>query len=68
MTRDLSERLCRSLASHLVETELTLQFMEGDISEYRDEVESAKALIAEAVFDLDELYPPEDRPMAISAQ
>jgi hypothetical protein len=52
----------------MVESELTLQFMDGDTSDFRKEVDTAKDLIAEAGFDLDELYPPEDRPMAMSAQ
>lgn len=68
MSNTLTERLCRSLAFHVVETELTLQFMDGDATEHRREVDTAKALIAEAGFDLDDLYPPEDRPLAVSAQ
>lgn len=68
MKNDLIEGLCRALAFHLVETELTLQFMDGDASEHRKQVDTAKALIAEAGFDLDDLYPPEDRPLAVSAQ
>jgi hypothetical protein len=59
---DLVERLCRSLAHHLVESELTLQFCEGDIAPWIEEVAAAKALIVEAGFDIDVLYPPEDRP------
>lgn len=57
---DLLERLCRSLAHHLVE--LTLHFCTGDVGPWVEEVANAKALIAEAGFDLDVLYPPEDRP------
>lgn len=64
---DLIKRLCRSLAHHLVESELTLQFSEGDTTPWKQEVANAKALIAEAGFDLDVLYPPEDRPTASEA-
>ena len=60
----LIERLCRSLAFHMVESELTLQHAEGeDLSYWVNEVAAAKALIAEAGFDLDVLYPIEDRPV-----
>jgi hypothetical protein len=59
---DLIERLCRSLAFHLVESDLTLLFCDGDATLWREEVVNAKALIAEAGFDLDVLYPPEGRP------
>lgn len=64
----LIERLCRSLAFHVVESELTLQHAEGDLSEWRDEVDEAKALIVEAGFDMDVLYPVEDRPTAVMPQ
>lgn len=63
----LIERLCRSLAFHLVESEVTIRFSEGDVSDWQAEVDRAKALIAEAGFDLDELYPPRDRPNAQEA-
>ena len=60
---DLIERLCRSLAFHLVESELTLSHSEGeDLSYWQDECTKAKALIAEAGFDMDVLYPILDRP------
>lgn len=62
------EPLCRSLAFHVVETELTLQFTEGDASETRAECEKARALIADAGFDFDELYPVADRPTVVSTQ
>ncbi|MBI1202562.1 MAG: hypothetical protein GC182_08630 [Rhodopseudomonas sp.] len=65
---DLIERLCRSLAFHLVESELTLQFAEGELSEWQGEVAAAKALIIEAGFDLDDLYPIADRPVVHSEQ
>jgi len=58
----LIERLCRSLAFHLVESELTLSVSEGNAPTWEAEVAKAKALIAEAGFDLDDLYPVEDRP------
>ena len=61
---DLLESLCRSLAFHVVETELTIQFCDGDVSEIADEIAKAKSLIAQAGFSLDVLYPPEDRPVA----
>lgn len=60
---DLLERLCRSLAFHLVETELTLQHTEGDdLSLWEDECTQARSLITEAGFDIDALYPVEERP------
>lgn len=65
---NLIERLCRSLAFHTIESELTLQFSDGDISSWVEEVAEARALIAEAGFDFDELYPPGDRPTAGSFQ
>lgn len=61
---DLLERLCRSLAFHVVESEITLQFSEGDCSLWRDEVKKARALIKEAGFDIDKLYPISERPTA----
>lgn len=63
---DLIERLCRSLAFHLIESELTLQHAEGSIESWQEECDQARALIAEAGFDIDELYPVEDRPTAES--
>lgn len=65
---DLTERLCRSLAFHVVESELTLQHSEGDLSDWRDECTAARALIAEAGFDIDVLYPVFDRPTSGEAQ
>jgi hypothetical protein len=64
----LTERLCRSLAFHLVESELTLQHAEGDLSDWREEIEIAKALIKEAGFDIDVLYPVEDRPTSTGTE
>ena len=65
---DLIERLCHSLAFHLIESELTLKFSEGNTSEWVAEVAKARALIAEAGFDIDDLYPPDDRPTADRSQ
>lgn len=65
---NLIERLCRSLAYHLVETEITLRFAEGETEEWVDEIAHAKALIAEAGYDLDEIYPPHERPIAEGMQ
>ncbi|QDM26976.1 hypothetical protein FNL56_13295 [Tardiphaga sp. vice304] len=60
----LLERLCRSLAFHLVESELTLQHASGeDLSFWTAEVAMAKALIVEAGFEMDTLYPVKDRPV-----
>ena len=58
----LIEKLCRSLAFHVVETELTLSMSQGAPPEYQEAIDTAKALIEEAGFDIDVLYPPEDRP------
>lgn len=59
---DLIERLCRSLAFHVVESELTLDHAEGEIGDWADECRKARALITEAGFDIDVLYPILDRP------
>lgn len=60
----LIERLCRNLAFHLIESELTLSHAEGDIEDWRKECDTARALIKEAGFDIDVLYPVLDRPSA----
>ncbi|MBN9007270.1 MAG: hypothetical protein J0H40_17870 [Rhizobiales bacterium] len=67
-TSDLTERLCRSLAFHVIESELTLQHSEGDLTEWRDECIAARALIAEAGFDIDVIYPVLDRPTVGESQ
>lgn len=64
MANDLIERLCRSLAFHLVESELTLSMAQGDTDPWSEEVTKARALIKEAGFDIDVLYPVKDRPTA----
>ena len=58
----LVERLCRSLAFHVVETEGSLEFMDPMPTDIVAEADNARALIAEAGFNIDVLYPPEDRP------
>lgn len=58
----VTEKLCRCLAFHVVETELTLQHMEGDIGDIASECRKARDAIAEAGFDIDALYPVLDRP------
>lgn len=65
---NLMERLCRSLAFHVVESELTLSHAEGDLTEWQAKCEEARALIKEAGFDIDALYPPEDRPISTELQ
>ena len=65
---DLIERLCHSLAFHVVESELTLEHSEGFIEEWADECRMARALISEAGFDIDKLYPILDRPTVGSPQ
>lgn len=64
----LVERLCQSLAFHLIESELTILHAEGDLSEWRDECNQARALIKEAGFDIDVLYPILDRPTSSEPQ
>lgn len=61
----LIEKLCRSLAFHVVETELTLSMSQGAPPEYQEAIDTAKALIEEAGFDIDVLYPPEDRTVIV---
>lgn len=58
----LIERLCKNLAFHLIESELTLSHAEGDIEDWRSECDAGRALIKEAGFDIDVLYPVLDRP------
>ncbi len=58
----LIERLCQSLAFHLVEGGLTLSYAEGDFADWREECDNARLLIKEAGFDIDVLYPILDRP------
>lgn len=65
---DLIERLCRSLAFHLIESELTLSHAEGEIDDWAKECSEARALISEAGFDIDQLYPVLDRPTSGESQ
>ena len=68
---NLVERLCRSLAYHAVETEFTLRFTEGSaevLAEFAAKIAEAKALVVEAGFDFDQLYPPEERPTTAEFQ
>ena len=60
---DLIERLCRSLAFHVVESENTASIAEGEENPWLEEIINARALIVEAGFDFDVLYPIEDRPI-----
>lgn len=64
----LIERLCRSLAFHLIESELTLRHSEGELDEWSNECQRARSLITEAGFDIDELYPVLDRPTSQEPQ
>ena len=68
MSPDLAKRLCRSLAIHAIETELSLQYMEPYPEELAAEVRTAKELIREAGFDIDELYPVSERPLTDDAK
>lgn len=68
ISKNLLVRLCRSLAIHCVETELTLQHMEGPKDALDGMVrliQEARSLISEAGFEFDELYPPSQRPTAV---
>ena len=64
---ELLARICKCLAFHAVETELTFQFMMPQASEIAEKIEEAKALIAEAGLDFDVLYPVTERPIAVEA-
>lgn len=70
MTQPLSliERLCRSLAFHLIESELTLSHAEGELSNWTEECSKARAIIKDAGFDIDVLYPIMDRPTSAGWQ
>ena len=61
---DLIERLCRSLACHVVENELTWSVTEPPSEVLGEQISEARALIEEAGYDFDELYPAEHRPTA----
>lgn len=63
---DLIERLCRSLAFHVVESENTASMAEGEENPWAEEIVNARALIAEAGFDIDVLYQVGDRPIVTS--
>lgn len=68
-TASLTERLCQSLAFHLIESELTLSHAEGeDLSYWTEECSKARAVIREAGFDIDVLYPILDRPTCSEPQ
>jgi predicted RNA polymerase sigma factor len=66
--KELLERLCKCLAFHAVETELTFQFMTPQEPAIADRIAEAKQLVAEAGFDFDVLYPVKDRPTALLAE
>lgn len=71
MTKTLQEGVvCVNRISmfHLIESELTLSHAEGDIEDWREECETARALIKEAGFDIDVLYPILDRPSSQGPQ
>jgi hypothetical protein len=67
VSEELLVRICKSLAFHAVETELTWQFMTPPEPEYGEKIEEAKALIAEAGLDFDVLYPVSERPVAFES-
>lgn len=62
---ELLARICKCLAFHAVETELTFQFMTPQAPEIAKKIEEAKALIAEAGLDFNKLYPVAERPTAV---
>lgn len=64
---DLIERLCRALAFHTIESEVTLSHAEGELDEWAGECQTARALISEAGLDIDQLYPIKDRPTSEGA-
>jgi hypothetical protein len=64
-TDELLTRMCKCLAFHAVETELTFQFMTPKDPGMAARSEEAKALVAEAGLDLYALYPGADRPTAV---
>jgi hypothetical protein len=64
----LIERLCQSLAFHLIESEITLSHAKGDTSPWTEECGKARGLIKEAGFDIDVLYPILDRPTCTEPQ
>jgi hypothetical protein len=66
--KELLTRLCKCLAYHAVETELTFQFMTQKEPEIADKIAQAKALVAEAGFDFDVIYPVKDRPTAVLSE
>lgn len=67
VSEELLARICKCLAFHAVETELTFQFMTPQAPEVAEKISEAKALIAEAGFDFDVLHPFSERPTALDA-
>lgn len=64
----LVERLCRSLAFHVVETEGEIEAISPPPEDLIAEVVKARELITEAGFDFDVLYPVADRPQFSAAE
>lgn len=59
------EDLCRCLAYHTVDSEITLSMMDPPDEGMADEIGRARALIAAAGFEFDVLYPVADRPVVV---
>lgn len=59
---DLIKSLCKALAFHLIETEITLQMTEGDTTSTEQACTKSRELIKQAGYDIDELYPVDQRP------
>lgn len=64
-SEELLARICKCLAFHAVETEITFQFMTPQPPEIAEKIEEAKVLIAEAGFDFDVIYPVAERSTAV---
>lgn len=60
--KSLTERLCRALAVMTIEAEMRLQFMDEEDPTLIHEIQAARDLIAEAGYDFDTIYPPDERP------
>lgn len=67
VSEELLTRICKCLAFHANETEITYQFMTPQDPSFAASIEEAKELIAEAGFDYDTIYPVAERSAAVSA-
>jgi hypothetical protein len=64
---ELLTRICKCLAFHANESEITYRFMTPQDPYFAAHIDEAKALIAEAGLDYDTIYPVAERSTAVEA-